>query len=53
MKCNKQDGNITKSGHNSSSESLINNTSNEETLHVESFSISERVNKPLLLYIYC
>lgn len=40
-----QHGNITKSGQNSSSESLINSTNNEETLHVESFPISERVNK--------
>lgn len=38
-----QHGNITKSGQNSSSESLINSTNNEETLHVESFPISERV----------
>lgn len=36
-------GNTTKSGNNSSSESLINSTNNEETLHVESFPISERV----------
>lgn len=36
--------NISKSAQNSSSESLINNnTTNEETLHVESFPISERV----------
>lgn len=35
--------NISKSAQNSSSESLINNTTNEETLHVESFNISERV----------
>lgn len=36
-------GSISKSAQNSSSESLINSTNNEETLHVESFSISERV----------
>lgn len=38
-----QHGSITKSGQNSSSESLINSTNNEETLQVESFPISERV----------
>lgn len=36
-------GSISKSAQNSSSESLINSTNNEETLHVESFPISERV----------
>lgn len=39
-----QHGSITKSGNNSSSESLINSTNNEETLHIESFPISERVS---------
>lgn len=34
---------IAKSAQNSSSESLINSTNNEETLHVESYPISERV----------
>ncbi|XP_055304144.1 active breakpoint cluster region-related protein isoform X2 [Sitodiplosis mosellana] len=39
-----QHGSITKSGQNSSSESLINSTNNEETLHVvESYPISERI----------
>lgn len=36
-------GSISKSAQNSSSESLINSSNNEETLHVESFPISERV----------
>lgn len=36
-------GSINKSAQNSSSESLINSTNNEEQLHVEAFSISERV----------
>lgn len=43
-----QHGNITKSGQNSSSESLINSTNNEETLHVESFPISERVRTNII-----
>lgn len=38
-----QQSNINKSAQNSSSESLINSTNNEETLHADSFSISERV----------
>lgn len=37
-------GNIAKSGSNSSSESLINSTNNEENLNIESFPISERVS---------
>lgn len=37
-------GSIAKSAQNSSSESLINSTNNEETLHVESYPISERVS---------
>lgn len=40
-----QQSNINKSAQNSSSESLINSTNNEETLHADSFSISERVYK--------
>lgn len=44
LKYNKPDGNVTKSGHNSSSESLINNTSNDQQYQqVESNPISERV----------
>lgn len=43
-----QHGSITKSGQNSSSESLINSTNNEETLHVvESYPISERVRREI------
>lgn len=40
---------IAKSAQNSSSESLINSTNNEETLHVESYPISERVRINLAL----
>lgn len=40
-------GNIAKSGSNSSSESLINSTNNEEGLTVDSYPISERVSEPL------
>lgn len=43
LKYNKPDGNATKSGHNSSSESLFNNPNSEEILQVESYPISERV----------
>lgn len=52
LKYTKQDGNIIKSGHNSSSESLINSTNNEEALHAESFPISERVIIKLLLKLF-
>lgn len=45
LKYTKTEGNVTKSGHNSSSESLINNASNEEILQVESYPISERVKQ--------
>lgn len=37
-------GNVAKSGSNSSSESLINSTNNEEGLTVDTFPISERVS---------
>lgn len=38
-------GNIAKSGSNSSSESLINSTNNDENVNIESYPISERVSK--------
>lgn len=43
---------IAKSAQNSSSESLINSTNNEETLHVESYPISERVSSSKFSFDY-